>query len=256
MNKQDYSNLGGQPVDLDSLNFMQTAYTEGFAAVAALIGNKCIAGGVDVVGTTVTDGYISYNGEILKFVGCPVAANVAIIETATALIFDDGTTHNVEYIRYATCSPTGLFPFADLKRPAIYTTGDIKEKIVTAAYIAANFDNTTGVGYNEQAGWAILSLQVPATAGRMFINYDPANPLFSTVGNIGGAIEATLSIANLPNHKHTGETLTRNESIAPDGKGFKPDNYNNTVGDTSSVGGDQPFSLLNPYFVTLKLIRL
>jgi hypothetical protein len=258
MNRFDYSNLGGQPIDLDHLNKIQDAYREGFRAMALMLGNKVIMSGCDVTGTVVSDGYITYNGEPLYFAGGTITptSEVVIVETPTSVVFDDTTTHDVEFVRYAAIAVSGLFPFADLKRPPIYTTGDIKEKIVSSQYITDNFDSGSGIGKNAEAGWGILSIVNPDTAGKLFVNYDPADVLFDTIGNNGGSKNATLTPENLPQLSSGLHGLINrngfNTFTSGDTSGGEYDLKNPVVW----PGQSQPFSLMPPYYVILKLIRL
>ena len=116
MNKIILTHLGGFPLEQDTLKFMQDAYGDLFSAIANLAGNKTILSGVQVVGGNVTDGWICYNGEILKFVGGAAGADVAIVEQGANVIFEDGSTKSVYKTRFATIGTPGDFPFADLVR--------------------------------------------------------------------------------------------------------------------------------------------
>ena len=61
MNKQiDLLNLGGFPFEQNTLKFLQESYTGALGALAKLCGDKTILHGVEVNGSNVTAGWISY----------------------------------------------------------------------------------------------------------------------------------------------------------------------------------------------------
>ena len=75
----------GFPGTNKTLRFIQDAFKEPLGALAQLAGNKTIITGVVVDNTNpanvvVSNGFISYNGEIIPFVGGSYANTVTIIE--------------------------------------------------------------------------------------------------------------------------------------------------------------------------------
>lgn len=116
MNRIDLTNLGGFPLEQDTLKFMQDGYGDLFEAVARLCGDKTILTGVVVTGSNVSDGWISYNGELLKFVGGSLGAGVIIVETIGNALFEDGGTKGVYKTRTATIGSPQVFAFSDLVR--------------------------------------------------------------------------------------------------------------------------------------------
>lgn len=191
MNKIDFSHLGGMPVTQDRLDFLQQSYTAGFTAIAKLCGDKTILQGVENSGGTVSDGWIVINGEILPFVGGALAANVIIVETPTSYTFADGSSHDVEFVRYATLGSLGGFPFTDLitllSLKHVWKKDDIRQCVKNAAYEAANFD---GAGYGitaEEKGWRILSKAFVNAAGAVMVNKKDGDADFGLTENFGGA---------------------------------------------------------------------
>jgi hypothetical protein len=243
---------------LDHLQKVQAAYTEGFIAMAQLVGNNTIISGMQVTGGNITDGYVVINGEVLRFVGGSLSSHIAIVEQPTAVVFDDNSSHDVEFVRYATSALTGVVAYSDLVRLEnlrnIWLPGDIKEKYVDAAYEAANFD-VNGFGINRELGWRKLSSVVPTAAGKVFVNKDDADSDFDTVGKTGGAKTVTLSVAQMPSHSHSvalnaasdsgGGSITSGGATGNDGN----------VG-TSSQGNGDAHENMPPYFVILKLVKL
>jgi hypothetical protein len=120
MNKIDFSKNGGFPLTQYSLDFMQKAYKEAFAALAGLIGDKVIVQGMTEAGGAVADGWLSYQGELIQFSGGPIGdlstASIIITETKAARLFLDGSTNDVYVTRTASIGVGGAFLYSELKR--------------------------------------------------------------------------------------------------------------------------------------------
>lgn len=191
MNKQiDLSNTGGFPLEEDTLAFLQESYTGAFAAIAKLCGDKTILHGVVVTGANVSNGWISYNGELMPFIGGAVGAKVSISTVVNPVVFEDLVTRNAYFTKTASSGIVGDFDFSELAKIGslsnIWLPGDLKQKYVDNDYISTNFDNN-GFGLNKELGWRILSSAVPAAAGKVFVNLDSADDDFNNVGNVVGA---------------------------------------------------------------------
>lgn len=260
MNNIDFSNLGGFPLEQDTLDFMQLCYKGALGAVAKLCGDKTILYGVENIGGNVSAGWISYNGELLLFQGGAVGANVVISETPTSVTFEDGNVKETYFVRTATCGAVGAFPFSDLvpllSLQNIWRPGDIKEKYCDDAYIAANFD-TDGYGVNAEKGWRIFSKVVPESAGKVFVNLDKSDSNFYQVGITGGEKMHKLTVSEMPSHNHP-VNPPNSQGDSGEGKtvsGNEPSQLL-TQYNTGNAGGDQPHNNLQPFFVILKLIKL
>ena len=72
----------GFPGTNKTLRFIQDAFREPLGALAQLAGDKTIITGVivDIPNNTVSNGFITYNGEIIPFQGGAFANTVTIIE--------------------------------------------------------------------------------------------------------------------------------------------------------------------------------
>ncbi len=278
MDTVDFSQNGGLPLEQDTLDFLQLAYKGPLEGIAKLCGDKTILSGVVQTGSNISAGWISYEDELILFQGCTHAAQVAIVETPISVTFEDGTLKETYFLKVAVCAAVGEFLFSDLvpllSLQNIWRPGNIKEHYCDNAYIAANF--VAGVGINEEKGWAILSVAFPATAGRTFVNYNPADPLFDTLGDFGGAKTHTLTQAELPNvslkmfgsdvNAANGDLPTPVSGVARAGQNGGDyayemrrgggDGSGATLGNTSRMGNGEAHSIMNPYFVILKLVKI
>lgn len=264
----DFSNLGGFPLEQDTLDFLQSSYDAAFSAVAALCGNKVIISGVEVIGSNVTSGWIAYNGELVPFVGGPVGASVVISTTSTDATFEDNSMHPAYFTKVATCGVGGAFPFADLQPllslQNIWRPGDIKERYCDAAYINNNFD-VNGFGLNTEKGWRILSKAYPDTAGKVMVNIDFNDTAFNVVGKNGGEKSHRLTEAEMPSIRVSTKINNRGW---PTKSGDRAQNGGHLVSDpinpgdtyktvvSDQIGGGMVHNNLQPYFVILKLIKL
>lgn len=273
MNKRiDFDNLGGNPIDQQSLEFMQSSYRDCLAGLASFIGDKVIITGVVNVAGILSDGWIVYNGELIRFVGGPAAAGVVVQELATHTPnFQDGNPHDVEFEKTATCGAPATFPFSDLRRlntiKDMWLPGDVKEVDCDEAYILANFDMTPGsptlgLGKNERLGWAICNgiNNTKDRGGRISIGYstvtiDPEDNvwdvIYNTIGATGGEKKHQLTIPELPAHSHT-----YTKTVGGGSYGDNSNDQADQTANTSSVGGDQPHENRPPYIVTLFIQKL
>lgn len=123
MNKRiDFTFNGGFPATQYMVNFMQESYRSCFMAIANIIGDKVIVQGCDIVGGQVSNGWISFQGELIPFLGgaLPVGASVAIVETPASRVFDDQAPHDVYFTKTASLGTPGNFLFSELKRVSVY----------------------------------------------------------------------------------------------------------------------------------------
>ncbi|HXS38346.1 MAG TPA: hypothetical protein VN721_16710 [Flavipsychrobacter sp.] len=157
MRKFDFSQPGGFPLTQDTLDWLQTAYTETILALAAIGGSgPFIVSGFTATGWTVAPGWIFYNGELLYFVGwlgplppflppgSPEKLCMIIVETDTPLTFNDGSTPSVKQIRQLTLGnavPTvgSSFAWSGNEMPTF-----VKETAFGSLDVIAGTGTTTG----------------------------------------------------------------------------------------------------------------
>jgi len=133
------------------------------------------------------------------------------------------------------------------------TTGTVVVREVATAYISTNFD-PTGLGINIETGYAIMNGNNGTRdwRGRVPMQYSASYP---TLGATGGSATHTLTESEMPAHTHTinGSVNTTGGSGAN-----VVNNVNNNSGvvTTNSKGGTQAHNNMQPYLVTLFLMKL
>ena len=129
MNRQNFNQSGGFPLQTETLNDMQKAY-ELFNGLGNIAGNFAIISGCVVTGAVVSNGAVFINGELLDFRGGQIGTDVIIVEEITAQEFEDGNDKNVLFVRYATFGIGATsFPWAGFKRPktTVQLTDDVTQ---------------------------------------------------------------------------------------------------------------------------------
>jgi hypothetical protein len=123
MNKSNFNQTGGYPLTTERLQELQTAY-EIFNSFGSLAGNYTIISGCNLNGSTVQNGFVFINGELLEFKEAAVTptSTVIIIETPVIRSFENGggnlNQKQVHTIRYATFGTAEVsWPWSSFKRP-------------------------------------------------------------------------------------------------------------------------------------------
>jgi hypothetical protein len=114
----------GFPLTNKTLRFLNEGTMENMRGLAKICGDKTILEGVEVDGTTVSDGYIAVNGELIRFQGGTKHDNVIITTTTESVGYNtdpDDSSVVSEFPAYETktaqcTSASGTFPFDDLVR--------------------------------------------------------------------------------------------------------------------------------------------
>ena len=250
MNRIDFNQTGGFPLSTQILDAAQEAY-KNFNQYGFLAGNDLvIIVGCDTgAGGTVTDGFVSINGELLPFVGTTVTAKVIIVETPDSRGFEDGSLKPVIYTRYATFGAGGTeYTWTDFRRPK--TLFQLEDRLT-------QLEKAVPIGL--VAVWGLPASAIPEgwvehtdLAGKVPVGHAPGDPNFGFLDNTLGAAQITLDITQIPNHSHTVNAYLGTSNLVPNtGSG---QNGSNTTLTTSSVGGGQAHSNIQPSRI-VKFIR-
>jgi hypothetical protein len=209
MNTLNFNQSVGFPFETNILDEMQNAYTI-FNALGYISGNFSIISGCELVGTTVANGVVFINGEVLNFVGGEVQTNVIIVEEIEALEFEDLSTHDVIFTRHATFgTATTQWPWAGFKRGI--PTNELQEKFdakldtADLSTITARLTELEKKNAVFQAGGGMVLWNKPAAdiptgwhevvnwRDRMPFGWNPDNE-GENVGDVGGAASVAISV--------------------------------------------------------------
>jgi hypothetical protein len=268
MNLYNFLQTGGFPMDVNVLDNMQKAY-QLFNGLGALAGDLSIIKGCELTGSTVSNGMVYINGEVLEFRSGVLSDDVVIVEESTNSTFENGQVKPTHYVRYATFGvATTSYPWASFKRafPTKAIAEELDKKQDKTAMVAilnrlavleqknAVFQEGGGmVLWNKPAaqiptGWA----EVVDWRGKMPIGWNSDDVDFDTVGETGGAKTKQLTIDEMPSHSHT-YTSSWEDDGNP-GAGLETGStelHPNSTGGINSTGGGQSFNIMNPYRVVL-----
>lgn len=145
MNKSNFTQTGGYPLKSERLQEMETAYSV-FNSLGALAGNLTIISGCNLTGSTVSDGYVFIDGELLAFKSANVNVNstVIIIEEPVNRGFKNGVVKQVHTIRYATFGTADTsWLWTDFKRP--FETKNIPSDLVAQLEVIGEKEDKTTV---------------------------------------------------------------------------------------------------------------
>lgn len=250
MNKSTFIQTGGYPLKGERLQELQTAYSI-FNSLGALAGNFTIISGCALTGTTIGNGIVYINGEVIEFREADSAGtpDVIIIEESVNRAFKNGVIKQVHALRYATFgTSTDSFPWSGFKRldPIVL----MMERIALLEKKTAIFQ-PGGVAFP----WFKPVADIPAgyqecvnIKGRTIIGYDPTQVEFDTIGKIGGAKNKTLSINEIPSHNH-GLGLSTGGANSDGGNDFVKNSTTASTFSTKNSGEGQSFSILNPHII-------
>lgn len=278
MNKVEFQQTGGFPLETDTLDFLQAGLAT-IQALTALGGDNYIVSGCVVAGANTSDGYVVINSELLPFRGGLNQTKVVVREIVTPRSFQNGTSKAVFKDRYATFGTgTEFILFADLLRikdlitfrklpheasSAINSNSETTlatSKAVKIVYDALN--NQVPVGFigiwsgaiaDIPVGWALCD----GIDGRPnLINAFVLGAGGSyAVGSVGGEAEHQLSISELPKfkpkfrHGKSKRGTTGTEELI--------DKFsNNFITEGDEIGGDQAHNNMPPYYALAYIIKL
>ena len=294
MNKINFFSGDKFPMLREALEIMQNATL--LAATSAQIGgeNYILRGCIESADkTTVSDGLIVINGEILPFKGGAIKSRIAIKETrqdVSALNVIYPETYIFREVQFADNGEfvwsefesvkTNLELFKYIKDITGDAAGTIKEWAGKPSEIPVDYMLCDGrdLAINDYpelyqkigvmyGGDGLTSFKLPNAGGRVSVSYTGAGD-YALQGNTGGYESVSLEVKHLANHKHI-MPWGENPSTAWNPQwGYAPPPYNQAMrgsnsndGDnswaySSDVGEGKPHENRMPYIVFAKIIKV
>lgn len=206
MNYTNFDQAGGFPLETETLSKMQESFNI-FQAFGDLVGQKSIVKGCVQVGSTISDGVIYWDGELLPFVGGGIQSKIIIKEEVTSVEFEDGEIKPTYYKRYATFGTgTTAVLWSEFKRAYPLTSALYLDKV----------DMFAGDIANIPAGWYLCDGQngTADLRGKFIAGYNPSDTDYNSIGKTGGEKEVTLSKANLPNYNLNKSLTTASKTVS------------------------------------------
>lgn len=259
MREINYTHNGGLPFSQNVAAFMQGTYNLQFGALAALLGDKVILSGVELISGNVTAGWITFEGRMIPFEAGLATANVDIITSTSDLLYEDGQTKQVYTTRVARCVSVGGFPFTELKRLSTYKS--LMDMVVPAGVI------NMWAGTVPPAGWALCdgggSPARPDLRGRFIVGYDATDADYNAIG-VGadlGRKQIALTALQMAPHAHSmnGSRTKRGEGSAPNDAVVAPGgaSFGGSFSlNTGSQGNGDPHENRPPYYTLAYIIKL
>lgn len=276
MNRVNYDQTEGFPLDVNILDFGQKA-NHITQQLGEIIAPLAIIKGCIVNGNNVSDGIVCINGEMLPFKGGLKQDVVRIVETAENRVFENGNSKPVLITRYATFGAGADFGYSwgQFHRPM--KIAEIEKRLVHVGFVQDFYGDVNSI----PTGWHLCdgTNGTPDLRKMFVVGYDPRDADYNAIGKTGGAKEVTLTVNQLPKHKHSGTTENGGEHshsvehIHPysgtnigggfDGgkNGFKRENINTTSAgshshtfDTNEVGGNTAHENRPPFYVLAKIM--
>ncbi|SIT25676.1 hypothetical protein SAMN05421786_11554 [Chryseobacterium ureilyticum] len=266
----NYNQAGGMRLTTERFNELQQAYSI-FTGLAGMAGNKAIISGCEDQGTTISDGYVVINGELLEFKSALKQSSVIIKTEVKKLMFENGEK-DFETYRYVTFgfSPDA-FIWEDFKR--VTALNLLEERISRLEKASAPIINGGArVLWNRPAneippGWE----EDKDFAGRMPVGLDLNDSDFNEVAKSGGEKKHKLTISEIPKHFfkifggsgiNTGKIIDNPEYTAAcqgDSPVANEDwNYEITsaageayAGKTNTLGNDQEHNNMSPFRIVI-----
>jgi len=196
MNIANLQQTGGFPLETDTLDFMQSAYNL-FNDLGAVIGDKSIVKGCVLTGTTVSDGTIYVNNELLEFRGGLQQSTIMIREDIVSMEFENDPPKEVYRTRYAEFGTgIGSINWSEFKRAYPLTSALVIDEIKMYA----------GDLSNLPFGWYLCDGQNNTLdlRGQFIVGFDPDNTDYDVIGKAGGEEKVKLIESELPKHTPTG----------------------------------------------------
>ncbi|MFC4163991.1 hypothetical protein ACFOWU_10015 [Epilithonimonas zeae] len=281
MNYINFNQTGGFPLSTNILDALQTSYNL-FNQLGNLAGDFAIISGCQVNGSSVTDGTVFLNGELLPFQAGNLSDTVIITVEPVKATFQDAEQRDVIYkrqVRFGTAGPEDTYAWSRFKR--IFKTTEIEAFKLSHDNSIANHSTSLS---NHEARIASLEAKVaaleikpsaipigmiaiwnkPSTVaipkdwqectdlkGRVPVGWLPNDSDFGSIDNYkveGGERTHILSKDEMPRHSHR---FLYGSYTRGTGSSNTPIAVNGTAGTsyTTEEGSGLPHNNLQPYRV-------
>ena len=255
MNLTNFVQTGGFPVKAERLQELQTAYSI-FNNLGFLAGNLTILSGCVVAGTSVSDGCVFIDGEVLNFKAGFIGPDVIIIQNESTKEFENGELKAVHFERYVTfgTNPETSWLWSDFYR--CDTLKSIQSRLLPAGTNPQLYCGSVG---NIPDGWQLCdgTNGTPNLKGQFVVGYDPDDSDYNVMSKPGGMKKQTLITSNMPALKfiyskivQTGKVVLQYDSVG-DKEGAS---YQNA--DTNTIGTSTPFDIRPPYYTLAYIIYI
>lgn len=249
MNKTNFNQIGGFPLKTERLQELQTAY-EIFNHLGNIAGDLSILSGCTVTGSSVADGVVVINNEVITFKGGYIATNVIIIEEAIEKEFENGDSKTVHTIRYATFGTGAIsWPWSQFKRPMETKTLEGVFTGLTQRIIALEARPISFIPIGLIAIWGRPASEIPVgwveyieLSGRVPVGLDKFDANLNIVGKVGGSKDAVVVA-----HSHKGNGFG---AYGTGSNGLEQGSYKwDSVSPTSTEGESGINKNMQPYRV-------
>jgi microcystin-dependent protein len=278
MNKVEYNQTEGFPLDVNILDFGQKA-NQISQELGHIIAPLAIVSGCTENSNNISDGVVFIEGELLPFKGGLKQDNIRVVEEIEKREFENGVQKDVLITRFATfgIGAVKTYKWSDFHRSI--TIKEIEKRLVHVGFIQDYYGDINKI----PAGWYLCDGQngTPDLRGLFVVGYDSRNTEYNQVGKTGGEKDVTLTVNQMPKHIPSGSVYVpphshtfgwqmyhENGSIenhsASGGSGIQNERKFNGVTESSGggtfnlniqeIGGDQAHENRPPFYVLAKIM--
>ncbi|GGE89498.1 hypothetical protein SAMN05443634_10498 [Chishuiella changwenlii] len=202
MNKVEYNQTEGFPLDVNILDFGQKA-NQISQELGHIIAPLAIVSGCTENSNNISDGVVFIEGELLPFKGGLKQDNIRVVEEIEKREFENGVQKDVLITRFATfgIGAVKTYKWSDFYRSI--TIKEIEKRLVHPGFIQDYYGDINKI----PVGWYLCDGQngTPDLRGLFTVGYDDRNAEYNQVGKTGGEKEVLLTSrqSGLREHNHT-----------------------------------------------------